>query len=120
MLLTNDDGIDAPGLAVLEAVAAELAHEVWVVAPEHDQSGTSHSISLHSPLRVSRRGERRFGAFYRTVVLPFEPAADAVAAHYDKGVLHLTVQKPAAKVTAAKTIPVQTGAPKAEEPPKVQ
>ena len=61
VLLTNDDGIDAPGLAVLEEVAAELADEVWVVAPEHDQSGTSHSISLHSPLRVSRRGERRFG-----------------------------------------------------------
>ncbi|MEM5401149.1 5'/3'-nucleotidase SurE [Paraburkholderia unamae] len=61
VLLTNDDGIDAPGLAVLEAVAAELAHEVWVVAPEHDQSGTSHSISLHTPLRVSRRGSRRFG-----------------------------------------------------------
>jgi 5'-nucleotidase len=61
VLLTNDDGIDAPGLAVLEAVAAELAHEVWVVAPEHDQSGTSHSISLHSPLRVSQHGERRFG-----------------------------------------------------------
>ncbi|SDD03051.1 5'/3'-nucleotidase SurE [Paraburkholderia lycopersici] len=61
VLLTNDDGIDAPGLAVLEAVAGELAHEVWVVAPEHDQSGTSHSISLHTPLRVSRRGERRFG-----------------------------------------------------------
>ena len=61
VLLTNDDGIDAPGLAILEAVAAELAHEVWVIAPEHDQSGTSHSISLHSPLRVSRHGERRFG-----------------------------------------------------------
>jgi 5'-nucleotidase len=60
VLLTNDDGIDAPGLAVLEAVAAEIADEVWVVAPEHDQSGTSHSISLHSPLRASRRGERRF------------------------------------------------------------
>src|SRR5215510_5823550 len=61
VLLTNDDGIDAPGLAVLEAVAATLAREVWVVAPEHDQSGTSHSISLHSPLRFSDRGERRFG-----------------------------------------------------------
>lgn len=61
VLLTNDDGIDAPGLAVLEAVARELAREVWVVAPEHDQSGTSHSISLHQPLRVSRQGERRFG-----------------------------------------------------------
>jgi 5'-nucleotidase len=61
VLLTNDDGIDAPGLAVLEAIAAPLAREVWVVAPEHDQSGTSHSISLHAPLRVSRQGERRFG-----------------------------------------------------------
>jgi len=61
VLLTNDDGIDAPGLAVLEEVAAALAREVWVVAPEHDQSGTSHSISLHSPLRFSSRGERRFG-----------------------------------------------------------
>jgi 5'-nucleotidase len=61
VLLTNDDGIDAPGLAVLEDVAATLAHEVWVVAPEHDQSGTSHSISLHAPLRFSRQGHRRFG-----------------------------------------------------------
>ncbi len=61
ILLTNDDGIDAPGLAVLEQVAAELAREVWIVAPAHDQSGTSHSISLHSPLRVARLGDRRFG-----------------------------------------------------------
>jgi len=60
VLLTNDDGIGAPGLEVLEAVAADIAREVWVVAPEHDQSGTSHSISLHAPLRVSRLGERRF------------------------------------------------------------
>ena len=60
VLLTNDDGIDAPGLAVLEQVAAELAREVWIVAPAHDQSGTSHSISLHSPLRVARLGDRRF------------------------------------------------------------
>jgi len=61
ILLTNDDGIDAPGLAILEQVAAELAREVWVVAPEHDQSGVSHAISLHHALRVSRQGERRFG-----------------------------------------------------------
>jgi 5'-nucleotidase len=60
VLLTNDDGIDAPGLAILSEVAATLASEVWVVAPEHDQSGTSHSISLHEPLRLSRVGERRF------------------------------------------------------------
>jgi 5'-nucleotidase len=61
VLLTNDDGIDAPGLAVLEEVAATLARDVWVVAPEHDQSGTSHSISLHAPIRFSRQGEQRFG-----------------------------------------------------------
>ena len=61
VLITNDDGIDAPGLEVLEAVAATLTREVWVVAPEHDQSGVSHSISLHTPLRVRRRGDRRFG-----------------------------------------------------------
>jgi 5'-nucleotidase len=59
-LITNDDGIDAPGLAALEAVAAMLAREVWVVAPEQDQSGVSHSISLHVPLRVRKRGDRRF------------------------------------------------------------
>ena len=61
--------------------------------------------------------ERRYGSFYRAVQLPFEPATDAVAAHYEKGVLHLTVQKPAAKATTAKTIPVMTGPPKTEEPP---
>jgi 5'-nucleotidase len=61
ILLTNDDGIEAPGLAVLERIAGELAHEVWVVAPEHDQSGVSHSVSLHHPIRISKRGARRFG-----------------------------------------------------------
>ena len=54
VLLTNDDGIDAPGLAVLEEIAAELAREVWVVAPEHDQSGHRTPISLHHPPRHGR------------------------------------------------------------------
>src|SRR5205807_9782242 len=61
ILITNDDGIDAPGLEVLERIAGELAHEVWVVAPEHDQSGVSHAVSLHHPIRVSERGLRRYG-----------------------------------------------------------
>ena len=61
ILITNDDGIDAPGLAVMEAIAAELAREVWVIAPEHDQSGVSHAVSLHHPLRISNQGPRRFG-----------------------------------------------------------
>ncbi len=61
VMLTNDDGIDAPGMQVLEEIAAQIAHEVWVVAPEHDQSGQSHAISLHHALRISERGVRRFG-----------------------------------------------------------
>lgn len=59
-LLTNDDGIEAPGLAALAEAAADLADEIWVVAPEHDQSGTSRAISLHDPLRVYGRGRHRF------------------------------------------------------------
>ncbi len=61
VILTNDDGIDAPGMAVLEEIAAQISKEVWVVAPEHDQSGQSHAISLHHAIRVSERGPRRFG-----------------------------------------------------------
>ncbi|ODJ94886.1 5'/3'-nucleotidase SurE [Pseudomonas viridiflava] len=60
ILITNDDGIDAPGLLALEEVAGELADEVWIVAPDHDQSGISHALSIHHPLRVTKRGERRF------------------------------------------------------------
>lgn len=60
VILTNDDGIDAPGMAVLEEIAAQVAREVWVVAPEKDQSGQSHAISLHHALRVYERGQRRF------------------------------------------------------------
>ncbi len=60
VILTNDDGIDAPGMAVLEEIAAQVAKEVWVVAPEKDQSGQSHAISLHHALRVHERGPRRF------------------------------------------------------------
>jgi 5'-nucleotidase len=60
ILLTNDDGIDAPGLGILEAIAQQLGHEIWIVAPEHDQSGVSHAISLHHPIRVTERGPRRY------------------------------------------------------------
>ncbi|TFZ34274.1 5'/3'-nucleotidase SurE [Pseudomonas syringae] len=60
VLLTNDDGIHAPGLSVLEKIATELSREVWVVAPAHDQSGVSHATSIHEPLRVEELGERRF------------------------------------------------------------
>lgn len=60
ILLTNDDGIDATGLAVLHDVCAEFAKEIWVVAPERDQSGTSQGITLHRPLFSHSRSERKF------------------------------------------------------------
>jgi 5'-nucleotidase len=60
ILITNDDGIHAPGLAVLEQIASELSDDVWVVAPETDQSGLSHSLSLNDPLRLREIGPRHF------------------------------------------------------------
>jgi len=60
ILCTNDDGIHAPGLAALERIARELSDDVWVVAPETDQSGVSHSLSLNDPLRLRAAEERRF------------------------------------------------------------
>jgi 5'-nucleotidase len=60
ILLTNDDGIHAPGLAVLEAIASQLSDDVFVVAPETDQSGVSHSLSLNDPLRLREISPRRF------------------------------------------------------------
>jgi 5'-nucleotidase len=60
VLLTNDDGVRAPGLEVLERIAETLAEEVWIVAPERDQSGTAHSITLHEPVRLHQLGPRRY------------------------------------------------------------
>jgi 5'-nucleotidase len=60
ILLTNDDGIHAPGLAALERIAATLSDDVWVCAPETDQSGLSHSLSLNDPLRLREISEKRF------------------------------------------------------------
>tara|TARA_R110000824_G_scaffold139504_4_gene304649 strand:- start:52 stop:831 length:780 start_codon:yes stop_codon:yes gene_type:complete len=60
ILITNDDGINAPGLARLEKIARNLAEEVWIVAPEHDRSGAGQSISIHHPLRVYQTGEKRY------------------------------------------------------------
>jgi len=60
ILLTNDDGIEAPGLVALEAIARELSDDVWVVAPAEEQSGTGHSLTLTAPIRLRRLGERRF------------------------------------------------------------
>lgn len=60
ILVTNDDGIHAPGLAVLEEIAAQFSDDVWVVAPSEEQSGAGHSLTLTHPVRLRKHGERRF------------------------------------------------------------
>ena len=80
-MLTNDDGIDARGLAALEEAVAGLG-EIWVVAPATGQSAMSHALTLHKPMRVNEHGERRFsvtGTPTDTVFL---------------GVLHLLPRRP--------------------------
>ena len=60
ILLTNDDGINAPGLQALRRIAAELSDDIWIVAPETNQSGASHSLTLHEPLRCREVEDRTF------------------------------------------------------------
>ncbi|MBB5516403.1 5'-nucleotidase [Rubricella aquisinus] len=63
ILVTNDDGITAPGLVVAEAIAAHLAGpegEVWTIAPAFEQSGVGHCISYVRPMRIEQMAERRF------------------------------------------------------------
>src|SRR3984885_7414564 len=60
ILITNDDGIHAEGLDICEKIARSLSDDVWVVAPEYDQSGIAHSLSLNNPLRLRQVAERRF------------------------------------------------------------
>ncbi len=60
ILVTNDDGIHAEGLDICEQIARSLSDDVWVIAPEYDQSGVAHSLSLNDPLRLRQVAERRF------------------------------------------------------------
>jgi 5'-nucleotidase len=60
ILVSNDDGIHAHGLSVLERIARQISDDVWVVAPEIEQSGASHSLTMHRPLRLKAIGEKRF------------------------------------------------------------
>jgi 5'-nucleotidase len=60
ILLTNDDGINAPGLAVLERIAARFSDDVWVCAPAEEQSGAGHSLTLTRPVRLKQHDARRF------------------------------------------------------------
>jgi 5'-nucleotidase len=60
ILLTNDDGIHAPGLAVLERIAARFSDDVWICAPSEEQSGAGHSLTLTRPVRLKQHDARRF------------------------------------------------------------
>lgn len=60
ILITNDDGINAPGLKVLADIARTLSDDVWIVAPDTNQSGASHSLTLHEPLRCMEVGEKAY------------------------------------------------------------
>ena len=60
VLISNDDGIHAPGLKVLERVTRQIFKEVWVVAPETEQSAAGHSLTLRRPLRIRRVASRRY------------------------------------------------------------
>lgn len=60
ILLVNDDGIHAEGLALAEEIARQFTDDVWVVAPDEEKSGASHSISLSVPIRCRQLGEKRF------------------------------------------------------------
>ena len=79
ILITNDDGINAPGLKVLEAIARDIAGpggEVWTVAPAFEQSGVGHAISYVRPVMIEEFGPRRFAC-------EGSPADCVLAALYD-------------------------------------
>lgn len=81
LLITNDDGIESEGLATLSKVLG-VDHEVWIIAPEKEKSGSSHAITLDEGIKITRRGERTFACGGTPVdcvtlgvsgVLPFQP-----------------------------------------------
>jgi 5'-nucleotidase len=60
ILITNDDGVNARGLRLLESVTRQFSDDIWVVAPAEEQSGAGHSLTLTKPVRLRRHDERRF------------------------------------------------------------
>jgi 5'-nucleotidase len=84
ILLTNDDGVDAPGLAVMADIASAISDDVWIVAPDGNQSGAGHRFTFGRELHLDERGPRRFA------VVGGSPADCVVA-----GMTHLLGDKPA-------------------------
>ena len=119
-------GAGAPAISVAETneafeVTAELAgvdekdikvsldDNRLVISGEKKAESTKDEKSWHVE-------ERSYGSFYRSMLLPFAPDDGAVEAHFDKGVLHLTIRKPAKAAKTAKTIDIKTGAPPSASP----
>ena len=117
---TPDIGAGAPAINVAETrdafeVTAELPgvdekdikvsldDNQLVISGEKKVEGTKEEKNWHVE-------ERSYGSFYRSMSLPFEPEDGAVDAHFDKGVLHLTIKKPAKAIKTTKTIDIKTGA----------
>jgi len=83
ILITNDDGVDAPGIAVMRSIAAQLSDDVWVVAPEANQSGAGHRFTFGRELELDERGHQVFA-------IPGGSPADCVVA----GMTRLLVDQP--------------------------
>lgn len=60
ILLTNDDGFEAPGMKILREIAQSLSNDLWIVAPSEEQSGAGHSLTLTRPLRIRQRGDQQY------------------------------------------------------------
>ena len=60
ILLTNDDGVNAPGLKVLESIARTISDDIWIVAPAEENSGAGHSLTLTKPVRIREHGEKHY------------------------------------------------------------
>jgi len=60
VLISNDDGVNAPGIKALERVMKRIAGEVWVIAPETEQSAAGHSLTLRAPLRIHKKSKHKF------------------------------------------------------------
>lgn len=119
--LSPDIGAGAPAINVAET---KDAFEVTAELPGVDEKDIKVSLDDNQLVISGEKKaestkeekdwhvqERSYGSFYRSMSLPFEPEDGAVNAHFDKGVLHLTIKKPAKAIKTTKTIDIKTGAP---------
>jgi HSP20 family protein len=119
--LSPDIGAGAPAINVAET---KDAFEVTAELPGVDEKDIKVSLDDNQLVISGEKKaestkeekdwhvqERTYGSFYRSMSLPFEPEDGAVDAHFDKGVLHLTIKKPAKAIKTTKTIDIKTGAP---------